>query len=279
MKEIQQIKEFADILRLTNLRNNAEEVVHRAQIDNPSYLELVLQILRSEVEQRQQSDKERRLKAARLLKNSDLDRYDFNFSCGIDRQQMRQLRELVWVEQAYNLVLMGPSGTGKSYIASGLVSDAVNKGYRAYFMTMEDLVYILRTKDMVAASLSAYNRLLKANLVAIDDIMMFPVKKVEATAFFNLINHLHEQCSVIITTNKSPQQWAEALDDEVLVTALLDRLLFHCQVVKLQGSSYRMENRRDIFENAEEVSGLATAATPPPLQPLTSSKQCITDEN
>lgn len=89
MKEIQQIKEFADILRLTNLRNNAEEVVHRAQIDNPSYLELVLQILRSEVEQRQQSDKERRLKAARLLKNSDLDRYDFNFSCGIDRQQMR----------------------------------------------------------------------------------------------------------------------------------------------------------------------------------------------
>ena len=65
----------------------------------------------------------------------------------------------------------------------------------------------------------------------------------------------------------------------MMVTALLDRLLFHCQVVKLQGSSYRMENRRDIFENAGEVSGLATAATPPPLQPLTSSKQSKTDEN
>ena len=139
-------------------------------------------------------------------------------------------------------------------------------------MTMEDLVYILRTKDMVTTSLAAYNRLLKANLVAIDDIMMFPVKKVEATAFFNLINHLHEQCSVIITTNKSPQQWVEALDDEVLVTALLDRLLFHCQVIKLQGSSYRMENRREIFKNAEEVCGLATEATPPSLQPHTSSK-------
>ena len=116
------------MLRLTNLRNNAEELVHRAQIESPSYLELVLQILRSEVEQRQQSDRERRLRMAKLLKNSNLDLYDFNFSCGIDRQQMRQLRELVWVEQAYNLVLMGPSGTGKSYIASGPVSDAVDKG-------------------------------------------------------------------------------------------------------------------------------------------------------
>ncbi len=88
-----------------------------------------------------------------------------------------------------------------------------------------------------------------------------------------------EQCSVIITTNKSPQQWVEALDDEVLVTALLDRLLFHCQVIKLQGSSYRMENRREIFKNAEEVCGLATAATPPSLQPHTSSKIYKTDGN
>jgi len=67
--------------------------------------------------------------------------------------------------------------------------------------------------------------------------------------FFNLINHLHEQCSLIITTNKSPKQWAEALEDEVLATALLDRILYHCQVVKLEGNSYRMENRKEIFKN------------------------------
>lgn len=264
MNEIRQIKEYADVLRLTNLRNNAEQIVHQAQIDNPTHLEFLLGLVRDEVMQRQRSDLERRRRQARLLKNSDLDAYDFNFSCGIDRQQLRQLRELVWVEQAYNLILMGPSGTGKSFIASGLVSDAVDKGYRAYFVTMEDLVNILKTKDMVAVSLSAYNRLLKANLIAIDDIMMFPVRKAEATAFFNLINHLHEQCSVIITTNKSPQQWVEALDDEVLVTALLDRLLFHCQVIKLQGNSYRMENRKEIFGQKSGGGCDLTPAAPPP---------------
>jgi DNA replication protein DnaC len=60
---------------------------------------------------------------------------------------------------------------------------------------------------------------------------------------------LHEQCSLIITTNKSPQQWVETLEDEVLATALLDRLLFHCQVIKMKGESYRMENRKSIFNN------------------------------
>lgn len=248
MNDLKQIKEYADYLRLTNLRNNLESLIHQAQIDNPTYMEFIRNIVGQEVKQRQSGDLDRRRKLAKLLKNSNLDDYDFNHINDLDRQQFKQLRELLWVEQAYNLILMGPSGTGKSYIASGLVNDAINKGYKAYFLTMEELVNILKTKDMLANSLSAYNRLIKANLVAIDDIMMFPVKKVEATSFFNLINHLHQQCSVIITTNKSPQQWVEALDDEVLVTALLDRLLYHCQVIKLQGNSYRMENRKEIFD-------------------------------
>jgi DNA replication protein DnaC len=143
---------------------------------------------------------------------------------------------------------MGPSGTGKTYIAAGLVCDAVKAGHKAYFITMEELITVLKMKEMTSAALNTYNRLLKAHLVAIDDIMLFPVRKHEAVAFFNLINHLHEMTSVIVTTNKSPQQWAEMLDDEVLATALLDRLLFRCEVVKLEGKSYRMENRKTIFE-------------------------------
>ncbi len=247
MNEITEIKEYTDYLRLTNLRNNAESIIHQAQIDSPTYMELIHKIVYQEVKQRQQSDLDKRRKLAKLLTNSNLDNYDFNYSNGIDRMQLKQLRELVWVEQAYNLILMGPSGTGKSYLASGLIQDSIQKGYRGYFTTMEELVTILRTKDMIANSLSNYNRLLKANIIAIDDIMMFPIKKTEATAFFNLINHLHERCSVIITTNKSPQQWVEYMEDEVLVTALLDRLLYHCQVIKLNGKSYRMENRKEIF--------------------------------
>jgi len=247
MEQIIQIKQYADTLRLTQLKNAPEEIIHQAQIDKPSYLEYTHGILKREVLQRQKTDYERRLKMAHLPTDHDLDKYDFNFAAGITRPQLQQLRELLWLEQNYNIILMGPSGTGKTYMAAGLVYQAIISGYRAYFMTMEEIVSILKMKEMTSAALGAYNRILKAHLIAIDDIMLLPIKKQEAVTFFNMINHLHGQSSIIITTNKSPKQWAETLDDEVLATALLDRILFRCEVVKLTGNSYRMENRQTIF--------------------------------
>ncbi len=254
MEKLNQIKQYADTLRLTKLRNKTESIIHQAQIDKPSYLEFVYELLKSEVLQRQKTDYERRLKLAHLPACHNLDEYDFNFANGLVKPQLHQLRELLWLEQNYNIILMGPSGTGKTYLAAGLVFQAIQNGYRAYFMTMEEIISVLKMKEITSSALGTYNRLLKAHLVAIDDIMLLPIKKHEAVAFFNLINHLYEQSSIIITTNKSPKQWAETLDDEVLATALLDRILFRCEVVKLSGNSYRMENRKTIFSN--EMNGI-----------------------
>lgn len=94
-----------------------------------------------------------------------------------------------------------------------------------------------------------YKRLVKAELLVIDDIMMFPVEKTDAVGLFNFINHLYEKTSFIITTNKKPAEWAEILGDEVLATALLDRLLYRCEVINLTGKSYRLQNRQTIFVN------------------------------
>jgi len=248
MEKINQIKQHADYLRLTLLRDEASHFIHQAQIDKPTYMDYTFDILEHEVIKRQKTDLERRLRLANLPRNHNLDSYDYSFSSGINNSQLQQLRELLWLEQAYNIVLMGPSGTGKTYIASGLVHDAVNKGYKAYFTSMEDLINVLKMKEMTSSALNTYNRYLKAHVIAIDDIMLLPIQKHEAVAFFNLINHLHEQCSLIITTNKSPKQWAETLDDEVLATALLDRILYHCEVIKLEGNSYRMEHRKEILD-------------------------------
>lgn len=248
MKEIDKIRQYADALRLTLLKNQPEPLIHEAQINKPGYLEFTCMLLEREVKQRQKTDLDRRLSLARLPKDNNLDQYDFNHSNGISKPQLKELRELLWLDQNYNLILMGPSGTGKTFIASGLIHDAVKAGYKAYFKTMEEILNILRMKEMTSSAMNAYNRLLKANLLAIDDIMLFPMKKNEAVAFFNMVNHLHHKCSIIVTTNKSPKQWAETLDDEVLATALLDRLLYHCEVIKLDGNSYRMENRKTIFK-------------------------------
>lgn len=252
MEKVKEIRQYADYLRLSLLRNQAEDFIHQAQIDQPGYLNFTHNILEQEVQKRQKNELEKRLRMAKLGRNYDLDMYDPAANQGLHKNQLSQLRELIWIDQAYNLILMGPSGTGKTFIASGLIYDAVMKGYKAYFTTMEDLLGILRMKEITSTALNTYNRFLKAHLIAIDDIMLFPIKKQEAVSLFNLINHLHEQCSIIITTNKSPKQWAETLDDEVLASALLDRLLYKCEVVKLEGESYRMANRKNILVNSSQ---------------------------
>lgn len=255
MKSTNELSQLAKKLRLHNTFLNIENMVFKAQEERPTYLEFLKSVLTEEVESRRQKDYEKRLKSAKLPLQHDLDDFDFNFSPGISRTQMEELRELVWMDNRYNLILMGPSGTGKTYIASGLIYDALKKGRRAYMLTMQNLISIIKMKDISPTALRAYTRLIKAEVLAIDDIMLLPIKKEDAVGFFNMINMLHGNTSIIITTNKAPTEWVQALDDEVLATALLDRLLYHCEVIRLKGSSYRMENRKTIFNNNQEDKG------------------------
>jgi DNA replication protein DnaC len=191
IKDIEIIREYADVLRLTQLKKEPEKLLHQAQIDKPTYIEFTHLLLEREIMQRQKTDFERRMIMARLPKDSNLDQWDYNHANGLGKQQLKELRQLLWLEQNYNIVLMGPSGTGKTFLASGLILDAVKNGYRAYFKTMEEIISMLRLKEMTTSAMNGYNRLIKAHLIAIDDIMLFPMKRNEAVAFFNLINLLH----------------------------------------------------------------------------------------
>jgi DNA replication protein DnaC len=242
------LKEYASQLKLSGIQDQAEEVIRKASQEKYSYLDFSLRLLETEINQRRQRDLERRIKTAKLPVNHDLDQYDYSFMNGISKQQLSQLRECQWLEQNFNIVLMGPSGIAKTYIAAGLCFDALKMGYKAYFRTMEQINETLIMKDMTRSALIEYNKLLKAHLLVIDDIMMFALEKKQAVQLFNFINHLHERASFIVTTNKSPQEWVKMLDDEVIATALLDRILYRCEVVRLSGKSYRLEHRKTIFD-------------------------------
>ena len=241
------IMDYASQLRLTGIKEHLEALIRRATDEKSSYTDFSLDLFKTEINLRQQRDLERRIKTARLPINADLDQYDYDFTNGLSKEQLNQLRECAWLEQNFNIVLMGPSGVGKSYIAGGLCLDALGKGYKAYFRTMEQIVEMIKMKDITRSALTDYRKLLKAHLVVIDDIMMFSLDKQQAVGLFQFVNHLHEKASFIITTNKSPEDWVKMLDDEVIATALLDRLLYRCEIVSLSGTSYRLKNRKVIF--------------------------------
>ena len=241
------IMDYAAQLRLTGIKEQLEALIRRATDEKSSYTDFSLNLFKTEINLRQQRDLERRIKTAKLPIKADLDQYDYDFTNGLSKEQLNQLRECNWLEQNYNIVLMGPSGVGKSFIAGGLCLDALEKGYKAYFRTMEQIVEMIKIKDITRSALTEYRKLLKAHLVVIDDIMMFTLDKQQAVGLFQFVNHLHEKASFIVTTNKSPEEWVKMLDDEVIATALLDRILYRCEIVSLSGTSYRLKNRKVIF--------------------------------
>ena len=247
MNKTEQIKSYSKQLRLPAITNSIDEMLMEAQKHKPGFTDYTLELLEKEIDHRSANDLNRRMKLAGLPINHDLQCYDYGFDNGLEKQQLNQLKECIWLEQNYNLVFMGPSGTGKTYLSAGLCHQAVQMGYKAYFTTMHQIMQTLKLKAITRSAKTQFNRWLKAHLLVIDDIMLFPVEQPIAVEFFHLINHLFEQASFIITTNKEPRQWAKQLNDEVLATALLDRLLYRCQVIHLKGKSYRLINRKTIF--------------------------------
>ena len=112
---------------------------------------------------------------------------------------------------------------------------------------MNDILTTLRLKDMTPSAAKEFKRLSEAQLIIIDDVMTLPLGREDGNRFFVFINQIYETTSFIITTNKSPAEWAKSVDDETLATALLDRLLYKCQLIQLQGKSFRLQNRQTIF--------------------------------
>ena len=165
-----EIKQLCSKFMLTGMAAQLETTVAEAEKQGFGFMEFTLTLLTSEVNHRQSKDEAKRLKSAGLPRSTDLGQYDAEKN-GLKKERLAQLRELNWMDQLFNMVLMGPSGTGKTFLASGLCRDAVKAGYKAYFRSMEDLVNTLKTKDFVKSQMMEYNRLLKANMIVLDDII------------------------------------------------------------------------------------------------------------
>ena len=115
---------------------------------------------------------------------------------------------------------------------------------------MQTLMNCLRTREIDRRSKAKMNRIHKSNLLVIDEVGYLPITTAEGNLFFQLISDLQEQTSIIITTNKGFDEWTEFLNDAALATAILDRLSYRCDRIKLSGKSYRLENRKSFLSKA-----------------------------
>lgn len=248
--ETQEIRSMLKTLNLYHTADKYDELLNMAIEGSLSYERFLDNILKSEIRGREDKKYEKRLKQAAFPEHKSIDGFDISEQPSLSEKQLNQLKELSWLSQGYNLILLGPPGVGKTHLAIGLGMFSIYNGYKAVFTQMNDLIYILKTAQISSVSKSKLKRISECDLLIIDDLMFMAMENYEANLFFQLVNKLYGQSSIIITSNKGPESWGELLGDQAITTAILDRIVHKCQVINLCGDSYRLKHRKSIFGNS-----------------------------
>jgi len=242
MKAYQQTLSFLDTLKLRGVAHRLDEIIHDAEMDKTSYLTFLNTLLSTEIEYRIKRRVERNMTGLPVVKR--MEQFDFGRVKGIGKSQVANLLDCRWIDNKENLLFFGPPGIGKTHLAIAFAVEVVEKGYKVCFERITNLIKLLKTADIQKASEYRIRRIMKSNLVIIDEIGYTPIERREANLFFSLISEMYERVSIIITSNKSFDSWAEMMGDSVMTTALLDRLLHHARIFNLEGESYRIKNQK-----------------------------------
>jgi len=238
-------------LQALNMNHAAQalpDLIDKAQTEEWSPLTTLNALLGKERDERADKAHSRRMKEACFPYMASIEGFDFGFQRSVSKKHMLKLKELSWLESAFNILFIGPPGVGKSHLAISLGIAAVDAGYKALFMHAEQLIHTFRTLEISSKSRLRMKKITQSNLVIIDELGFQPISRKEANALFGLVNQLYQQTSIILTSNKGIAEWGEFMGDPVITAAMLDRLMHKCEVFDMDGESYRIAHRERILK-------------------------------
>jgi len=235
------LDQYLKRLRLPTVARNYNLMAKEAEINRVAYEEYLCCLTEQEVQAREENTRKDRLVRARFPAIKTLDQFNFEEIPALDKNMVMQLFRGQYLESAENIVFLGGHGTGKSHLAISLGVEACAAGKRVRFYSVGDLVHQLLEARDARQVFRLQQQLAKYDLLILDELGMTDCKQDGGNLLFQVISSRYERCSTIITTNLEFKDWTSIFGTQQLTNALLDRLVHRCQIVPVNGESYRFK--------------------------------------
>jgi DNA replication protein DnaC len=241
--DLDRTREHLQALGLAHAAEHLDVALSEAVKEGSSPHHVLDALLEAEMSVREARRVKTALRLSSLPTGQTLAEFDFAFQPGVERSKIDLLATCAWIRQAETLLIQGPPGVGKTHLAVALGVKAVEHGFSAQFYRFDELLIDLKQDAGLPPSRLRRKKYLSTGLLIIDELGFEPMDRQEASLFFRLVTYRYGRGAILITTNKSVRDWPELLaGDEVLSTAILDRLLHHAHVLNIKGRSYRLRD-------------------------------------
>ena len=240
-----QLKKNLEYLKLNQMDLHLDEVIDLITSSPLSFTEGLCKLTNYEIDFKEANMIRSMVKVGAFPHQKGISDFDFEFQPSVNPEEIKDFATLRFLENAENIVFLGPSGVGKTHLATAIGVTAAKKRYSTYFIKCQDLIMQLKKAKLENRLEARLKHFFKYKLLIIDELGYLPIEKDDAKLFFQLIDKRYEKRSTIITTNINFNSWDDVFFDPVIANAILDRVLHHAHVVNITGKSYRLKKYTD----------------------------------